>query len=73
MNSAQPQILTPPQRDRLLEDLQTAIAAVRAIPTATPCASCEYHGNGHCDKWLADIPPEHLASGCDEWLEEIPF
>ena len=71
MNSQKP--MTPTQRDRILKNLRAAIDAVQAIPVATPCTECDHYGTGHCDKWLADIPPEVMDIGCEEWVEVIPF
>lgn len=73
----QPQTLTPAGKERLLEQLNAALAFVKAQPTTTPCAGCEHgsrHSGAHCDFFGRDVPAEwQNQSGCRHWLEPLPF
>ncbi|MGE0209989.1 MAG: hypothetical protein AB7S42_12715 [Lysobacteraceae bacterium] len=67
--------LTPAQRDRDIERLQAAIAALERAPVVRPCAQCLHFrpDTGHCAAWNAIVPPEARAAGCERWEEGVPF
>jgi hypothetical protein len=65
--------LTPPNKARLLKQLEEMAAAVKALPTITPCALCDWFEANNCKQWKQAVPAEAQAAGCSEWMEKLPF
>lgn len=67
------QILTPYQKARAIDALQSALKAIQATPAQTPCTACENFQGGMCLHWKSIVPEEHRGRGCAEFEEPIPF
>lgn len=61
------------KRDRLVEELEAAILALKSMPVTTPCVDCIHMAGSFCTHWNAEVPPEAQAAGCHHWEESIPF
>lgn len=73
--SSEVRLMTPAQRDRRIAGLEGIIAALRALPVATPCAECLHFNKatGFCDVWKTTVPEAAREKGCDRWEEDLPF
>lgn len=60
-------IMTPYEKQNLIDSLEQAIEAAKDIPTTTPCRDCVFWQDGFCKKWETQIPPETLPLGCEEF------
>ena len=53
--------------------LEEARAIVMALPTATPCTSCQHFEKGRCAQADAAVPPDVQPTGCEAFNERIHF
>ena len=66
-------ILTPPRKQRMIEDCQSTLAAIEAMPTFTPCTECWHWEGNTCTHWSATPPADVQPTGCEAWEQGVPF
>ena len=64
---------TPSQKAELIQTLENALRAVKALQPVTSCNLCDHFDGGYCNHWEAQPPADFLRSGCEHFLDQIPF
>lgn len=66
-------VMTPTRKESAIAALRSAIVAIEAIPTVTPCSECLNFDKGYCTTWNAEVPESNRPAGCARWEQDVPF
>lgn len=68
------QMLSPHDRQYLMNVVKEILRYVENQPTTTHCWDCVHNQQGYCDKWDERIPDEAKEKGCNEfiWNDLLP-
>lgn len=66
-------VMTPTRKAAAIASLHSALIAIEAVPTVTPCDECLHFANGHCHTWKTVVPEQNQPTGCSHWEQGVPF
>lgn len=69
-------MLSPHQKQSLLDAAIKLYEFAIGQETTTPCNACTHFYNGFCHKWEMDVPQEAQKAGCTEFIynpDSVPF